>query len=134
MKNRDEIIAAVRAGLAATLELDPESITLRSSLIDDLGAESIDLLDFSYRMERVFDVRIPDEEMFEGQIDLQGEGLIEAGQVTEAGMTKLRSALPDFDPDRFEGGVIYTSDLPRLMTVETLVRYFERKLRDGPKP
>ncbi len=131
--DRQQIFNAVCQGLSATLELDVEKITIESSLIDDLGAESIDLLDFNFRMERAFGIEIADDELFRGQFDIHDEGLIEAGRVTEVGMERLREVLPGLVFDRFKDGVILESDLPRLMTVRTLVNYFENRLcRESP--
>ena len=47
--------------LAEELQIDPETITPSSSLIDDLHADSLDIVELVMDMEQEFDVEIPDE-------------------------------------------------------------------------
>ena len=51
----------VRAIIAKQLDIDPETITPSSSLIDDLHADSLDIVELVMDMEQEFDVEIPDE-------------------------------------------------------------------------
>ncbi len=43
------------------LDVDADKVTLGSSLIDDLGADSLDVVDLVMSLEEEFDVEIPDE-------------------------------------------------------------------------
>ena len=45
------------------LELQPSQITMESSMADELGADSLDLVDIIMSIEDEFDVDIPDEEV-----------------------------------------------------------------------
>ena len=56
---RDE----VRRILVEALSIGPESILPESSIMDDLNAESIDLLDIRFRVERAFAIRITAEDL-----------------------------------------------------------------------
>ena len=51
----------VRAIIAKQLDIDPETITPASSLIDDLHADSLDIVELVMDMEQEFDAEIPDE-------------------------------------------------------------------------
>ena len=51
----------VRAIIAKQLDIDPETITPSSNLIDDLHADSLDIVELVMDMEQEFDVEIPDE-------------------------------------------------------------------------
>ncbi len=53
--------AKVRAIIAKQLDIDPETITPASNLIDDLHADSLDIVELVMDMEQEFDVEIPDE-------------------------------------------------------------------------
>ena len=53
----------VRQIIANQLDLDPETITMDSALIDDLRADSLDVVELVMDMEQEFDVEIPDEEL-----------------------------------------------------------------------
>ncbi|MBR0424918.1 MAG: acyl carrier protein [Clostridia bacterium] len=53
----------VRQIIANQLDLDPAEITMDSNLIEDLRADSLDIVELVMDMEQEFDVEIPDEEL-----------------------------------------------------------------------
>ncbi|MBQ7874175.1 MAG: acyl carrier protein [Oscillospiraceae bacterium] len=57
------VFEKVREILCEQLELDPDDITLDTNIIDDLGADSLDLVDFAMSLEDYFDKEIPDEDL-----------------------------------------------------------------------
>jgi len=64
--NRDEIFLKLSNEVGGALKISPDQISLDSFLIGDLGAESIDLVDLTFRLEKVFDIEIPEGVLFEG--------------------------------------------------------------------
>ena len=56
------VIDKVIAILCEQFELDENDITEDTSLVDDLGADSMDSLDITMALEEEFDIEIPDEE------------------------------------------------------------------------
>ena len=120
--------ARVRRIVAEALDRPEEEVRPSASLIDDLGAESIDFLDLVFRLESAFGIKIPEEDLWAGSADLaraDADGF--AG-----GVERLRREMPDFRWDRFPDGVS-RSDLPRLITVRTVVDYLERVVaREAP--
>lgn len=59
------VFEKVKALLADQLEYDEDKITLESSLVDDLDADSLDVVDLIMSLEEEFDIEIPDEEIEE---------------------------------------------------------------------
>lgn len=55
------IFEKVKTIIAEQLDLDPESITYDSSITDDLGADSLDVVDIVMSFEDEFGVEIPDD-------------------------------------------------------------------------
>jgi acyl carrier protein len=56
------VFEKVKGIIADQLGLDEEEITLESSFIDDLGADSLDIVELIMALEGEFDMEIPDEE------------------------------------------------------------------------
>ncbi|MCI9510642.1 MAG: acyl carrier protein [Angelakisella sp.] len=57
------IFEKVAAILAEQLDAEEESITLETNLVDDLGADSLDVVDLVMTLEDEFDMEIPDEDV-----------------------------------------------------------------------
>ncbi len=53
----------VRDIIVRQLDLDPASVTMDSRLIEDLKADSLDVVELIMDLEQEFDVEIPDEEL-----------------------------------------------------------------------
>lgn len=49
--------------ISKQLDIAPENIKLESRLIDDLKADSLDIVELIMDLEQEFDVEIPDEEL-----------------------------------------------------------------------
>jgi acyl carrier protein len=57
----DAIETQVRAILAEKLGLDLAEIRPESSILDDLGADSLDVVEMVMSLEEAFDIEVPDE-------------------------------------------------------------------------
>ena len=60
-----DMIEKVKGIVAAQLRLEPESIADDASLIGDLGADSLDLVDIVMAVESEFDTTVPEEDFSE---------------------------------------------------------------------
>lgn len=56
------IFEKVQEKVAEQLGVDVDEVTLESSFIDDLGADSLDIVELLMALEEEFDIEIPDEE------------------------------------------------------------------------
>lgn len=56
------VFEKVQDKVAEQLGIDVEDVTMESSFIDDLGADSLDIVELLMALEEEFDIEIPDEE------------------------------------------------------------------------
>jgi acyl carrier protein len=112
--------AQVTRIVAEALDVAIDRVVPHASLIDDLGAESIDFLDILFRVETAFGIQVRENEMWEGSVDRTSQASIDAS------IARLRARLPDFRWDRLPARVP-EADLPRLITVQTIVDFLERR-------
>ncbi len=57
------VFEKVRAILCDQFDEEEDKITLETSIVDDLNADSLDLVDLMMSLEEEFDLEIPDEEV-----------------------------------------------------------------------
>ena len=62
----EEIFKTMQDLIAKQFAIDAEEITMESSFVDDLGADSVDLVELVMAMEEEFDVGEIDEEDLAG--------------------------------------------------------------------
>jgi len=121
-----EIEERVQAIVADALDQPGEKVLLDSSLVDDLGAESIDFLDIAFRLESEFGIEIPEDEVWKGAF----EGVTDDPASIAARIADLREKRPGFAWDRLPAELT-KRDLPRLITVRTVVDYLSGRLADA---
>ena len=129
--NRQQIEEGVTEVLEEALGVDTEDVKPEATLTGDLGAESIDFLDISFRMEKKFSTpekpfKIEQGELFPENM-LQDPAMVQNGKVTDAGMTLLRQKLPHIDFTTFDKDRNVKS-LSEVFTVKSLCDFLERKL------
>ena len=56
------IFEKVREVISNVLGIEPEDITMESSFTEDLGADSLDVVELIMDLQEEFDIEIPDEE------------------------------------------------------------------------
>lgn len=60
--DKNELFTKVQSIIAEKLSIDESTITMDSSFVNDLKADSMDILDLVSGFEEEFDITIPDEE------------------------------------------------------------------------
>ena len=58
----EEIVSKVKAIIVDKLGVEPSEVTETANFINDLGADSLDTVELLMEFEKVFGVKIPDEE------------------------------------------------------------------------
>ncbi len=59
----DDVELRIRSILAQQLGLEPAEIRPEANILDDLGADSLDVVEMVMSLERAFDIEMPDEEV-----------------------------------------------------------------------
>jgi acyl carrier protein len=120
----DDIQQQVIDVVADALNVPADEVQAYSSLMDDLGAESIDFIDIVFRLESVFDTIIPSDDLWAGsqKIDRNDPASIARG------IAQLRQTMPDFAWERFPA-TPDKRDLPRLLTVNSIATFLHEHLR-----
>jgi len=121
--SRDEIYQKVQAVLVDALGVDEDDVSPTASLQGDLGAESIDFLDISFRLEKAFGIKIPRGELFPENLD---PSFVQDNKLTDAGLAEVRRRLPHADLGELEKSRD-TSLIPNLFAVQDIVDYIGRK-------
>jgi acyl carrier protein len=125
----DAVFPKVANTIADALGCDVDDVKRSSSLIHDLGAESIDFLDLVFRLERAFKVKIPRGKIVEDSRGPLTEAEFEQkGLVTERGLAQLKGFLAEVPEDRFRSP-LKVAEIPRLFTAETFCKLVIRAQR-----
>lgn len=119
--NRSEIVRGVCECVAAVVDIDPTTIKESDSIINDLGADSLDLLDLVFHLEQRFKVKIAPRGIERAaQERLHGEPLVRDGVYTPLALVELRKALPEVPVEELPDG-LRNSELPRRFRIATFV-------------
>jgi len=117
-----ELDQIVIAQVAAALGLDEDEVTPEATLLGDLGAESLDMLDMLFRIEKRAGVKLTMADIT-GRLqgELTNEQFVTAeGHVSSAGLEQLKKSLPQIDVAELEGKLEDTS-IFGLFTTQNLI-------------
>ena len=125
---REEIFEKVKQTLIDALSVEDDEVTETATLTGDLGAESIDFLDIVFRLEKSFDIKIPQEELISRDV-LSNPEYVNDRKLNEAGVKALKEAMPHADLSDFEKDpdIDKISDV---FTVGTIINFVEAKLAE----
>jgi len=129
---RDEIHTKVQTVLVDALGVDEDEVTPTASLRSDLGAESIDFLDITFRLEKAFTTdpanpfKIPRGDLFPENMD--NPEYVQNAKLTDAGLTEVRRRLPHADLAKLEQTRDFTL-IPDLFAVQDIEDYIERRMK-----
>ena len=118
--SEEKVIEVLKKAIAETLNIDESTITPDSSLIKDLGAESLDFLDINYRLEQEFGMKMARHFILEHIEDMFGEGVAidDDNQLTEKAIQLLKIRFGEDLPDLSAG--VDMSEVPAIITVKSM--------------
>ena len=123
---REEIFEKVRQALVDALSVEDEDVTEQATLTGDLQAESIDILDIVFRLEKAFNIKISQEELTPRDV-LSNPAYVNNRKLNAAGLTALKQRVKHADWSKFE----QDPDIDKILdvfTVGTIVNFVEDKL------
>ena len=117
-----DVDSAVREAVVEALALDDDEVTPESTLMEDLGAESIDLLDILFRIEKGTGVKIEASDLGDYiQGGIPDDEFSDDNQIISAkGAEQLHRVMPQTDPSELEGK-LNADEVMTLFTVQNLV-------------
>lgn len=59
---KDEVVAKLKAIVSDRLDVEADQVTPEKSFVEDLGADSLDIVELIMGIEEEFDIEIPDED------------------------------------------------------------------------
>ena len=128
--NRDEIVQGVCECVAVVVDTDPSNVHGGDRIIEDLGADSLDLLDLVFHLEQRFKIKIsPRDIERRAQKELGGIPLDLEGVYTPEAIEQLRRAMPEVPREELSEG-LRSADLPRSFRVATFVRLVTRLMEE----
>jgi acyl carrier protein len=129
---RDEIYSKVQGVLVDALGVDEDEVTPTASLKTDLGAESIDFLDITFRLEKAFTTdpakkfSIPRGDLFPE--NMEDPAFVQNGKLTDAGLAEVKRRLPHANLSQLEQ-TRNAALIPDLFAVHDIVDYMERRMK-----
>jgi acyl carrier protein len=128
----EEILERFARVVAASLRIDASQVTA-DTYLNDLGAESLDLLEITMDAEEEFNVLIPQKNILDVAQDVAGPGvLVHERRITDAGRRLLKRRMPEFDIDA--AGEVTTADLNRqMLRVGAWVRMIRGLMEQSPR-
>ena len=127
---KEAIFEVIKSVAEDALDVESDEIEMSSKLIEDLDAESLDIIDLLFKVGKEIDVKLS---MKEVQESIRGglsedEFFDDEGFVSEAGMSILNQKFPEFSKDL--SVQVRTKDLLKLLDVSYLVDLFYEKVSE----
>ena len=126
MATKEEIFSAIQDVLVESLAVDEDEVTPEATLVDDLGAESIDLLEIVFNLEKKFDIKIDRSELIPEDILTDPKYVVD-GKLTPAGLEVVAQRLPNANLDELKRNPL-VQNISKILTVQDLCRIVEQKV------
>jgi acyl carrier protein len=116
--------------VAAVVDTDPSNVHEGDRILEDLGADSLDLLDLVFQLEQRFKIKIsPRDIERRARKELEGMPFEVEGVYTPEAIEQLRRAMPEVPSEELSEG-LRSADLPQSFRVATFVRLVTRLMEE----
>jgi acyl carrier protein len=125
----EEILRTVKQCIVDAVGVSHDEINLHSQLVNDLGADSLDLVELVYLIETRFDISLQRGAIMKRiqSVMPEDEFLDSEGFVTDAGKAMIRRELPELAAVQFAGKMPFNT-VVYYFTVEIFVNLIARAL------
>lgn len=103
----ENVIASTREILAQLLVMSADDIDENSSIVEDLSADSLDIVDLSFQLGRQYGCTLPKTSVLDHAIAVCGDAseFLASGRITENGKVLLEQSLSAYSPDQLKAGM-----------------------------
>ncbi|WP_238066113.1 acyl carrier protein [Pseudomonas shirazica] len=103
----DSVISSTQEILAQLLVLDRVDVAEHSSIVDDLGADSLDIVDLSFQLGRQYGCTLPKTSVLDHAVAVFGDAtrFVEKGRITQDGVALLEQSLSAYAPGQLHAGM-----------------------------
>jgi len=122
-----DTLARVSKCIGEVLAVKPSAIKAEHRLIEDLGAESLDLVELMFLLEQEFDITLSKQDMsLSAQLGIPEEEIHHDEVLTPKALELLRARFPGAGELLVGGATL--KHLAALLTVEEIAHAVERKI------
>lgn len=124
---QNDVLARVKKCLSEVLALSVDEIEPDMRLVDDLGAESLDLVELMYLLEQEFNIQLSKKDMsLSSQLGLRDEEIHTDEVLTPKALNLLKEQFPWAQSVLVEGAT--RNHLAALLTVQEVANAVRKKL------
>lgn len=130
----DQLFEVARDAMVLALAVEADDVTPQKTLVGDLGAESIDFLDITFRLEQCLPIKIPRDDIIEQAQDVFGEDTaVDAERcLTPLGAYLIKNRLAGIDASKVRPGM-KIDEVAGMWTVQSWIELARRLLDTIPQ-
>lgn len=119
--SNEKVFEVVREVLADVLELDLSEIGSESKLVDDLGADSLDIVDLSFSLSKKFNIKMPQSSVIAAAEEMVDDMalIVKSDRVTALGAELLQRG-----PNAYRAEEVYEGKTVSEIFTETKVQHW----------